>query len=514
MSQPGTVFIVGAGPGDPGLISVRGVECLRRADIVLYDGLVNPLLLAHTHAACERTCRASTPSGGRVIKQAEINERLVAAAREGKTVVRLKGGDPFIFGRGSEEAAYLRANGIPFEIIPGITAAVAAGEYAGFSLTHRDQASMVTFITGHEAPDKPDTGVDYEQLARLPGSFVFYMGLARLPEIVSSLLKHGKPGTTAAAVISRATTPLQRTVVSTLAELPEATRKAGLHAPSLIVIGDCVRQRDQLQWFEQRPLFGQRIGITRAESQSADQVAQAISLGAQPVLMPIIRIAPPASWSELDFALEQLAIYQWLVFTSSNGVAGFMSRLWETGRDVRHLGHLKLAAIGSSTAAALQRFHLRADVVPDEFRAEGLAAALKPLVAGQRVLWARASRGRDVLPIELATVGATVEQVVVYDNSDVAALPEDVLTAIANDELEWIGLSSPSIARGLARLVPESLRGKLGTTTRLASISPVTSAAARQAGLPIAVEAATFTWDGIFEAIQAAVRATPSRAEN
>ncbi len=325
------------------------------------------------------------------------------------------------------------------------------------------------------------------------------------------MLKHGKSGTTAAAVISRATTPLQRTVVSTLAELPEATRKAGLHAPSLIVIGDCVRQRDQLQWFEQRPLFGQRIGITRAESQSAEQISQAISLGAQPVLMPVIRIAPPASWSDLDRALQQLSIYQWLVFTSSNGVAGFMSRLWETGRDVRHLGHMKLAAIGTSTAAALQRFHLRADIVPDEFRAEGLAAALAPLVVGQKVLWARASRGRDVLPIELARVGATVDQVVVYDNSDVESLPADVLAAIANEELEWIGLSSPSIARGLARLVPESQRGKLGTSTRLASISPVTSAAAREAGLSIAVEAATYNWDGIFEAIQAAAapRVTP-----
>ena len=501
MSAVGTVYIVGAGPGDPGLISLRAVECLRRADLVLYDGLVNPLLLAHTGAQCERTCRAET-SSGRIIKQDEINEHLVAAAREGKTVVRLKGGDPFIFGRGSEEAAFLRKHGIPFEVVPGITAAVAAGEYAGFSLTHREHASHVTFITGHEAPDKPNSGVDYSLLAQLRGSLVFYMGLARLPEIARSLLAHGKAADTPAAVISRASTPLQRTVTAPLSELAEVVQRAGLHAPSLIVIGECVRQREELAWFEHRPLFGQRIGITRAEGQCEEQIRHTIELGAQPVLMPIISIEPPADWSLADAALARLPEFDWCVFTSANGVEAFFRRLWDIGRDTRHVGHLKFATIGSATAAALARFHVRADVVPDEFRAEGLAAALKPLVAKQRVLWARASRARDVLPQELAAAGATVEQVVVYQNRDVSELPDDALRLIESGELNWIGLSSPSIARGLAKLLPEHLKARLGQSTRLASISPVTSQAARDAGLPIAVEATTFTWEGLFAAIQ------------
>ncbi len=503
---PHKVFIVGAGPGDPGLISVKAVECLKQADLVLYDGLVNPLLLTHTRAACERTCRAASPTG-RHIPQAEINERLVAAAKQGLRVVRLKGGDPFIFGRGSEEAAYLRAHGIDFEVVPGITAAVAAGEYAGFSLTHREHASQVTFITGHEAPDKPDSSLDYELLARLPGSLVFYMGLARLPDIAASLLSHGKSPTTPAAVISRATTPLQRTIIAPLAELPDAVRAAQLHAPSLIVIGECVQMREQLRWFEDRPLFGIRIGITRAEGQADAAISRAITLGAQPVLMPAIRIEPPADWSAVDATLKRLAEFQWCVFTSVNGVDAFFERLWQQQQqqlDVRAVGHLKFAAIGRATAEALAKLHLRADIVPEKFRAEELAAALAPYVAGQRVLWARASRGRDVLPTELRAAGATIEELVVYQNLDVTELPEDALQLIESGELHWIGLSSPSIARGLARLVPESLKARLGTSTKLAAISPVTAQAAREVGLPINVEATEFTWDGLFAAIERA----------
>jgi len=501
MSVPGRVFLVGAGPGDPGLISLRAVECLRLADVVLYDGLVNPLLLRHTHAACERTCRSESPDG-RVLQQDEINQRLVAAAKAGRTVVRLKGGDPYIFGRGSEEAAFLRAHGIDFEVVPGITAAVAASEYAGISLTHRDQASMVTFVTGHEAPDKPDGAVDYEQLARLPGTLVFYMGLGHLSRITAALIRHGRSVDTPAAVISRATTPLQRTVTGTLANLPGLVASAALHAPSLIIVGECTRQREHLAWFEHRPLFGLTIGITRPMSQVDPQISQCFALGAQPVLMPLIDIQPVEDWSAVDSALNRLTDFNWLVFTSVNGVESLLDRLWHQGGDARRLAGLKLAAIGSSTADTLARYHLRAEIVPEEFRAEGLAAALAPLVAGQKVLWARASRGRDVLPRELTSAGATVEELVVYRNVDADTLPASTLGLIERGELNWIALSSPSIARRLADLIPDSLRALLGTATRIASISPVTSAAAREAGLPIDAEATTYTWDGLFAAIR------------
>lgn len=502
----GKVYLVGGGPGDPGLISVRGVECLKLADEVLYDGLVNPLLLRHTRAHCERTCRSDGPDG-RVLKQDEINQRLVDAALAGKAVVRLKGGDPFIFGRGSEEAACLRKHGIEYEIVPGITAATAAGEYAGFSLTHRESASMVTFVTGHEAPDKSDSAIDYSQLAASPGTLVFYMGLHHLPQISQSLLDHGKHSDTPTAVISRATTPFQRTVVAPLEEIANAVANAELHAPSLIIVGDCVRQREELAWFEERPLFGQKIGITRHADQAEPQIKRAFQLGAQPVLMPAIEIAPIDDWAEVDATLQRLNEFDWLIFTSVNGVHALLDRLWETGGDGRQLAGLRLACIGTSTAQALAEYHLQADLVPDEFRAEALAKSLAPHVNGQKVLWARASRGREVLPLELQKSGATVEELIVYRNLDATAFSDEALVALGSVELNWIGLSSPSIARRIAQLLPESARGQLGTTLRIASISPVTTAAAKDAGLPVHAEATTYTWDGIFEAIMVSVDA-------
>lgn len=501
MSRVGTVYLVGAGPGDPGLLTLRGRECLRRADLVLYDGLVNPLLLTHTAAHAERTARAPDPAG-RSLRQEEINQRLIEAARAGKTVVRLKGGDPFIFGRGSEEAAALAEAGIPFEVVPGVTAAIAAGEYAGISLTHRELASAVAFITGHEDPGKDTPAVDYASLARFNGTLVFYMGLHRLEFIVESLLAAGKPGDVPACVISRATTPLQRTVVSPLRELPAAVRAAELRPPSLIVIGEIVRQRERIAWFERRPLFGLRIGITRAKQQAGATVARCLELGAQPLLLPTIRISPPDDPAAVDAAIDRLASYDWLVFTSANGVRGLLDRLWERGGDVRRLAGVRIAAIGPATAETLMDYRLRPDLVPPSYRAEALAAELAPEVGGKRVLWARANRGRDVLPQSLASAGAVFEEVTVYRTDDAAEFPPEVRAALEAGEIDWIGLSSPSIARALARLLPERARQRLGAGLKLASISPVTTAAAREAGLPISAEAREYTWEGIFAAIR------------
>lgn len=523
----GTVYLVGAGPGDPGLLTLRGWECLQRADLILYDGLVNPDLLRHTKAEAQRTCRAESPDGRRV-PQEQINARMIAAARAGQTVVRLKGGDPFIFGRGSEEAAALAAADIPFEVVPGITAATAAAVYTGVSLTHRDIASAVAFVTGHEA-SSPDAShlsggheplgsasrqradaprsetcasrLDYRALATFPGTLVFYMGLDRLDQIASALIENGKPPQTPALVVSKATTPFQRTSIAPLSTIADAVRKAQLHAPSLLIIGDVVRVREQAKWFEERPLFGKVIGVTRPEEQADDAIALAYQLGAQPIVLPTIEIAPPDDWSAVDAVLARLAEFDWIVFTSVNGVNGLLGRLWETGGDVRRLGGAKLAAIGPSTASALTKFGLRADIVPAEYRAEALAEALRPHVGGQRILWARASRGRDVLPTELSNSGAAVEQAVVYQNRDVATFPEAELRRLEQGELDWIGLSSPSIARNLSRLLTPAARRQIGARTRLASISPVTTAAAKDVGLPIAAEATEYTWPGIFAAI-------------
>ncbi|MCA9115816.1 MAG: uroporphyrinogen-III C-methyltransferase [Planctomycetaceae bacterium] len=500
------VYLVGAGPGDPGLLTLRGRQCLQQADVVLYDGLVNTLLLRHTAAHAERTCRSEAP-GQRILQQEEINQRLIAAARQGLTVVRLKGGDPFIFGRGSEEAAALRAAGIPFQVVPGVTAATAAGEYAGISLTHRDHASAVALITGHEDPLKEQSAVDYPHLARFQGTLVFYMGLHRLEAIVSSLVAAGRPADEPACVISRASTPLQRTVTAPLAELPAAVRQAGLRAPSLILIGQVVSLRSTIAWYEQRPLFGVRIGITRPIAQTADTADLALELGAQPVLMPTIRIEPPESWQPVDDVIRRLPDFDWLMFTSSNGVDSLLGRLWEQGGDIRSLSHLKLACIGPSTAAALEHWHLRADVVPGEYRAEALAAELAPLVEGRKVLWARASRGRDVLPVELRAAGAHVELTTVYQNLDVEpdTIPDPGThhpsAAIEQNLVDWIGLSSPSIARNLDALLSPAAREKLGREVQLVAISPVTAAAAEECGLPVAAVATEFTWDGMFQAV-------------
>lgn len=499
----GKVYLVGAGPGDPGLITLKGIECLQKADLILYDGLVNPLILQHVSSEVERTCRVSEGcKNRRVLQQDEINQRLISAALEGKTVVRLKGGDPFIFGRGSEEAAALRNAGIEFEVVPGITAATAAAGYAGISVTHRAHASAVALITGHEDPTKPDSSLDYDVLAKFPGTLVFYMGLHKLERIVESLIQAGKAEETPAAVISRGTTPFQKTVQSTLSQLPEQVRQAGLVAPSLIVIGDCVSLRDQISWFEEKPLFGLRIGITRAEEQSEPEIKRALELGAQPVLLPTIEIGPPVDWEPVDAAIARLDEYQWLVFTSANGVNYFLNRLWETGYDARKLARLKIATIGPSTAEALQQFRLRADLIPDQYRAEALAAALKPLVQGQKILWAGANRGREVLQTELAEVSATVDKIVVYENHDVASWGSESLELLESGEIDWIGLSSPSIARNFSRLLTEDIRQHLGSRTRLVSISPVTTQAATDAGLQIDAEAEEYLWDGIFAAIQ------------
>ena len=300
------VYLVGAGPGDPGLLTLKGLRCLQQADLVLYDGLANPVLLRHTSANTERTARVETPTG-RVLEQSEINRRLIEAALAGKTVVRLKGGDPFVFGRGSEEAAALAEAGIPFEVVPGITAATAAGAYAGISVTHREMASAVMFVTGHEDPQKPSLAIDYSVLAKFTGTLVFYMGLHRIESIVRRLIEHGKPTETPVAVISRATTPAQRVVSGTLLNIVDEVTDAKLLAPSLIIVGECARQREQLAWFEKRPLFGKRIGILRAAEQAGDSIELAFHLGAQPILLPVIQILPPEEFHDVDEAISSLA---------------------------------------------------------------------------------------------------------------------------------------------------------------------------------------------------------------
>ena len=501
-TNTGKVFLVGAGPGDPGLITVRGAECLAQADLVLYDGLVNPLILGLTQGVCERTARTRRDNVA-IVPQSEINARLIGEALAGRTVVRLKGGDPFIFGRGGEEAAALEAAGIPFEVIPGVTAATGAGEYAGFSFTHRELSSAVAFVTGHEDPARAESRLNYRALAVFPGTLVFYMGLGRLVEICEQLQIAGMSQSMPAAIVCQATLPSQQVVEGTLKTLPALAAAGNLKPPSLIIIGECVSQRKKLSWFEGLPLFGVSIGVTRPEEQAEDVALKIIRAGGEPVLMPMIEVGPVNKHSETEIArvLRQLARFHWLVFTSVNGVSEFFRHLHSAGLDTRSLGNAKVAAIGPGTAEKLQHFGITADVVPPEYRAESLAKALEKHVRGKSVLWVRASRGRDVLPRMLTDVGAIFAQLVVYENRDAERFSAEVERRLNAGTLDWIGLSSPSIARRFAQLLRSSRQPAENLKTRIATISPVTSAAAREAGLTVAAEATTYTWDGILQAI-------------
>jgi len=503
--HPGTVYLVGAGPGDPGLITVRGTECLAQADVVLYDGLVNPLLLRLTNGRCERTARVRR-QGTEFTSQETINERLIAEARAGHCVVRLKGGDPYIFGRGSEEAAALQAAGIPFEVVPGITAATGAGEYAGFSFTHRDTTSAVAFVTGHEDPTRDHSRIDYQALAAFPGTLVFYMGLGRVREICSSLTSADLPESTPAALICHASLPTQQVIEGTLGTLADLAHSRALKPPSLIVVGQCVLQRQSLCWFERLPLFGLSIGITRPEGQVDEIVREVVRLGGEPVLMPLLKIAPvdPEQEQVVAESLNGLRHYDWLVFTSVNGVQEFFRHLHLSGRDSRALGQTRIAAIGTSTSDSLKTFGLLPDLVPPTFQAESLAEVLVDSAGNQKVLWIRASRGRDVLPKALRVAGIAVEELIVYESRDIDAISPEVLNRIRSTTLHWIGLSSPAMARRLAVLLEQAEIQLSSVATRFASISPLTSDAARNAGIPIAAEARVATWQSLLHAISQA----------
>jgi uroporphyrinogen III methyltransferase / synthase len=507
----GIVYLVGAGPGDPGLLTRRGEEVLRRAEVVVYDHLASPRLLELAPAGCLRICAGKT-IGHCTLSQEEINAVLVEHAREGRRVVRLKGGDPFVFGRGAEEAEYLRAEGLPFEVVPGVTAGVGVTAYAGVPITHRDVASAVAFVTGHGDPEAaPGHGrLDWEALARFPGTLVVYMGVTRLAGICRTLIRLGKPGSTPAALIEAGTLAGQRTVAATLDDLPARVSEAGLGPPALLVVGEVVSRRDALRWFEDRPLFGQRIVVTRPIDE-ADRSASALeAMGAEVLVAPTVEIRPLDDYEILDRTIGRLGEFDWLVFTSGNGVRAVLDRLEALGRDLRALGHLKLAAIGPATAEALARHRLRADVVPESFRSEGLAEALSGLVAGRRVLLARADRGRTVLLDDLSRV-AEVEQVAVYRNADAGELSPAVVERIERADVDWITLTSSAIAERLHALLPEPARRRVGREVRLASLSPVTTATVERLGWTVAAEAAVFTWDGLIRAMVERVAADRGR---
>ena len=500
--KTGIVYLVGAGPGDPKLLTLRGKECLERADVVLYDYLANPLLLDFAPAAAERIY-VGRRGRGQYQDQGEINKLLIEKARAGKIVVRLKGGDPFVFGRGGEEAEAVAGAGLPFEVVPGVTSAVAAPAYAGIPVTHRTLASTVTFVTGHEDPTKEAEALEWPRLATAHGTLVFLMGVKNLPAIVANLRREGKPADTPAAVIRWGTKSSQRTVIGTLETIAGKAAEAQIEPPSIVVVGEVVRLREQLNWFEARPLFGKRVLVTRAREQAGELSSLLAERGAEPVECPTIQIVPPANWTELDGAIADLSRYQWLVFTSVNGVKPFMDRLRRNGLDGRAASGLRLCCIGPRTAEALAAYGLRADVVPSEYQAEGVIEAMKAIgVKGQRVLIARAAVAREILPEQLRELGADVQVVTAYRTVLPEVETERMKDLLQKQALHVLTFASSSTVRNFSRLFDsrEEMRRLTGGAV-VACIGPITAKTAAEEGLPVTITAAENTIPALVEAI-------------
>jgi uroporphyrinogen III methyltransferase / synthase len=493
-ARAGVVYLVGAGPGDPGLMTARSLELIAGADSIFYDRLIPPGALGGARADAELVYVGKQP-GVPSVPQEEIGERLVAAAKEGKSVVRLKGGDPFVFGRGGEEGEALREAGVEFEIVPGITAGVAATAYAGIPVTHRDDASAVAFVTGHEDPEKEESALDWEALARFPGTLVFYMGVKRLAENAAALIEAGRDPEEPAAAIERGTWPGQRTATATLGTIAETVAREQVRAPALIVVGEVARRREQLGWLERRPLHGRRVVVTRARAQASGLATTLRALGAEVVELPAIRIEPRIEAREVRDAVTRLRDYSLVCLTSPNGVRLLFEAMAAADRDARALAGATVAAIGPGTARALAERGVAADVVPARFVAEALVEALADVgVEGKRVLVARAAEARDVLPDALRKRGAEVDVVPLYET--VRETPDETEIERAQSA-DYITFTSSSTVTNLI----EALGDHFPTAPRIVSIGPVTSETARAAGLQVDVEAAQHDIDGLLEAL-------------
>jgi len=497
--NPGTVYLVGAGPGDPGLITVRGLRCLESADVVLYDRLVDPRLLTRAPVEADLVDVGKAPGLPRST-QADINALMVAEAGRGKRVVRLKGGDPFVFGRGGEEAEALAVAGVPFEIVPGVTSAIAAPAYAGIPLTHRGFASSLTFVTGTGPRDGSGASVPWDRLARTGGTLVVLMGWESLPGIATALVRGGKPPETPAAVIQWGSELYQRTVVGTLADIAEVAAVSVIEPPVVVVIGEVVSMRDRLRWFDTGPLFGKRVLVTRSRSQAGALSQRLADEGAQPLEVPTIEIQALDDMGELDMTLGRLSTYDWVVFPSTNAVDAVFSRLAYLGRDARAFQAARVAAIGSATAASLSERGISADFVPEGFVSESVVEGMGRLgLLGARVLLTGAEVRRDTMSRGLASLGAAVDEIAVYRN----ALPrasKPRLAEILSDEVDAATFTSASTVRNLVALLDGDVSA-LGEA-RIACIGPVTAAAAKDLGLRVDILAREHTVEGLVEALK------------
>jgi uroporphyrinogen III methyltransferase/synthase len=500
--KSGMVYLVGAGPGDPGLITVRGLQLIREAEVLVYDYLAGDELLAEAGEHTE-IIYVGKKGGDHTLSQEGINRLLVEKAREGKKVVRLKGGDPFIFGRGAEEAEVLWDEGIQVEVVPGVTSAIAAPAYAGIPLTHRSHTSSVAFVTGHEDPTKEVSSVHWKELAKGVGTLVFLMGMRNLPNIVANLTANGLEADTPAALVRWGTTPQQQTLTGTLGDIAEKAREANFTAPVIIVVGSVTGLRDKLNWFEKRPLFGRSILVTRTREQ-ASQFARLLSdAGARVVEFPTIRIVPPDSWDELDAQIRALQSYQWLIFTSANGVINFHQRLLACDRDARDLQGIKVCAIGPATAEAVEeRLGFKPELIPGEYRAEEIIEAFRNLgVKGLKILLPRAEVAREILPRQLSEMGADIRVVTAYRTVVPREKEGDLTAMLEEGSLDMVTFASSSTVENFVEIAGRDRLTELKGKVAIACIGPITAEKARSYGLKVDVQPEEYTIPALAQAI-------------
>jgi uroporphyrinogen III methyltransferase/synthase len=496
----GKVYLVGAGPGDPGLITVKGLKCLKKADVIIYDRLIDDSLLEEAPPKTERIY-VGKGRGCHAMEQKEINLLMVGKAREGKTVVRLKGGDPFVLGRGGEEAEVLATNKIPYEIVPGVSSAYAVPAYAGIPVTHRRLASSFTVITGHEAPEKGESSIAWDKISTSSDTLVFLMGMENLAHIVNQLIQNGKPSSTPVAVISQGTSSRQGTLVGTLEDIVSRAKQEGFEPPAVIVVGEVVQLREQLRWFDNRPLFGKRILVTRAEHQANELSRLLMELGAIPVEMPVIKIGPPRTWKKLDQAIMNLRSYGWIIFTSVNAVEVFWKRLYALELDSRWLDDTKIGAIGPVTARALEEKGIRPDYLPKIYTSQGFLAGLKKKdIAGHRVLLPRADIAGNELAKGLIKLGAEVHQVTAYKTAPTKKGVSQGKQMLLKGKIDVITFTSASTVNSLLAILGQ--KWEVIKRAKLAGIGPNTATVLAQKGLKTDIVAKEHTIPGLVEAIE------------
>jgi uroporphyrinogen III methyltransferase/synthase len=497
----GKVYLIGAGPGDPGLITVKGLECVKKADVIIYDYLANERLLDQRRPDAE-LIYVGKQGGRHTLPQDEINSLIVKRAKEGKLVARLKGGDPFIFGRGGEEAEELVDHGVPFEIVPGVTAATAVPTYAGIPLTHRDHTASVAFVTGHEDPTKPESKVHWEKISTGIGTLVFFMGMKNLQSIVDNLISHGRGPETPVALIQWGTRTDQKVVTGMLKDIVSRVKAAKLGPPAIIVVGEVVKLRDKLNWYESKPLFGRRVVVTRSRDQASVFAEMLIDRGATTIEFPTIDVVPPKSWEELDRAIAGIETYHWIIFTSANAIRFFMERLRSLNRDLRLLKGVNICVVGPKTAEALEAYGLRPDLIPAEFKAEGVLAALGgSRVKGRKFLIPRARVAREIIPDRLREQGADVTVATAYENVKPAADLQRVQKLFEEKKIAAVTFTSSSTVHNFVEILGQKEYKALVDGVAVACIGPVTAKTAGEYGMKTDIMPKEYTIPALVDAM-------------